>query len=108
MTDARIVLTTFDDMEQAKQFARRIVEQRLAACVNLIENAHSTYRWQGEVETSGEILVVIKTAVERIDALKQAIPRLHPYQLPELVVLEISDGSDAYLSWLLAASRGPE
>lgn len=108
MTDARILLITFDDLEQAKKFARELVEQRLAACVNLIENVHSTYRWQGEVEASGEILAIVKTAADRIETLKQAVSRLHPYQLPEIVVLEISDGSDAYLSWLLAASREPE
>ncbi|HWF66102.1 MAG TPA: divalent-cation tolerance protein CutA [Acidobacteriaceae bacterium] len=102
MTDARILLTTFDDLEQAKQFARQLVEQRLAACVNLIENVHSTYRWQGKVEAASEILAIIKTTADRIETLKQAIARLHPYQLPELLVLTVSDGSETYLSWLFS------
>lgn len=105
MTDARIVLTTFDDLEQAKQFARKLVEERVAACVNLIENVHSIYRWQGKIESVGEILAVIKTATSRIDALKQAISQSHPYQLPEFLVLDISDGSKPYLSWLVAEAK---
>ncbi len=105
MTDARIVLTTLDDLERAKELARQLVESRLAACVNLIERVHSIYRWQGEVETADEALLIIKTAEERIPALKEAILRLHPYQTPEFVVLQVSDGSDAYLEWLLTASR---
>jgi len=100
MTDARIVLTTFDDLEQAKEFARHVVEEGLGACVNLVENVHSIYRWQGKIESAGEILLVIKTAANRIDALKQTISQIHPYQLPECIVLEISDGSKNYLAWL--------
>jgi periplasmic divalent cation tolerance protein len=105
MTDACIVLTTLDDLESAKQMARRLVEMRLAACVNIVERIHSVYRWQGEIESADEILLMIKTAVPRIPALKEEIVQLHPYQLPEIVVLKLADGSEPYLSWLLAASQ---
>ena len=103
MTDARIVLTTIDDLDKAKQLAWQLVELRLAACVNIIERVHSIYRWQDKVENADELLLIIKTSAERIPELKKAIAQLHPYQLPELIVLDITDGSDEYLSWLLAA-----
>lgn len=105
MTDARIVLTTLDDAEQAHQLATHLVELRLAACVNLVERVCSVYRWQGNVETADEVLLIIKTTVERVAALKEEVEKLHPYQLPEFVVLHVTDGSDPYLTWLLAASR---
>jgi periplasmic divalent cation tolerance protein len=99
-TDARIVLTTFDDPEKARQFARALMERRLAACVNLVENVRSIYRWQGKVQEAPEILLIIKTVEARIEPLRQAFTELHPYELPELVVLEIADGSPEYLGWL--------
>ena len=105
MTNARIVVTTLNDINLAKQLAIRLVELRLAACVNLVERVHSIYRWQGEVESSDEVLLIIKTAAERVSALKDTIAQLHPYQVPELLVLEVADGSDKYLEWLLAESR---
>lgn len=104
MTDARVVLTTLDDLEKAKRLGRELVQLRLAACVNLIERVHSIYRWQGVVETADEALLIIKTSAQCIPALKEGIARLHPYEIPELVVLDITDGSEEYLAWLLAAS----
>ena len=108
MTDARIALTTFDSLDQAKHFSRYIVERRFAACVNLVENVHSVYRWKEKVESVPEILAIIKTTVERIDTLKDALTVLHPYQVPEFIVLEIEEGGTSYLSWLLSASRDLE
>ncbi len=105
MTDARIVLTTLENAEQANLLARQLVEMRLAACVNLIPRVQSVYRWQGKVETAEEVLLVIKTSVERIPALKATLGQLHPYELPEFVVLHVTDGTDPYLAWLLAASQ---
>ena len=104
MTDARIVLTTLDDMENAKRLARELVEQRLAACVNLVERVHSLYRWKDKVESADEILLIVKTSAERIPALRAAMERLHPYELPEFLILEASGGSEPYLAWLLEAS----
>ena len=104
MTDARVVLTTMDELEKAKQMARELVELRLAACVNLIERVHSIYRWEDGVETANEVLLMIKTSADRVPALKEAVARLHSYQVPEVIVLEISDGSAEYLAWLGSAS----
>ncbi len=105
MTDARIVLTTLDDIDRADQLARTLVESRLAACVNRIEPVHSVYRWQDGLETSEEVLLIIKTSVERIPALKETIQQLHPYEIPEFIVLPVTDGTAPYLDWLLASSR---
>ena len=105
VTDARIVVTTLDDLDRAKQLARRLVELRLAACVNLVEHVHSVYRWQRKVEDADEVLLIIKTSVERIPALKETVVQLHSYEVPEFIVLPVIDGSEAYLAWLLAASR---
>lgn len=107
ITEARILLTTVDDAAIAKQLARQLVEMRLAACVNQIERVHSTYRWEGKIEEADEILLIVKTAAERIPAVKEAIARLHPYQVPEILVLPVEDGSDSYLAWLLEAIREP-
>ncbi len=105
MTDARIVMTTLNDLELARQLATRLVKLRLAACVNIVERIHSIYRWEGKVESADEVLLMIKTAAERVPALKVIIAQIHPYEVPELIVLEAADGSDEYLTWLLAASR---
>jgi periplasmic divalent cation tolerance protein len=105
MINACILLTTLDDMERAKQLGRQLVELHLAACVNMVERVHSIYRWQGNVETTDEVLLIIKTAVERVPALKEKIVQLHPYEVPEIVVLQIADSNDPYLAWLLAASQ---
>ncbi len=99
------MLTTLENTEQANHLARQLVEMRLAACVNLIPRVQSIYRWQGKVETTDEILLIIKTTVERVPSLKTTIEQLHPYELPEFVVLHVTDGSAPYLAWLLAASR---
>lgn len=105
MTDARLALTTITGTEPARNLARQLVELHLAACVNIVDGVHSIYRWQGAVESAEELLLMIKTSATRLPALKEAIARLHPYDLPELIVLEIGDGSDEYLTWLLAASE---
>ncbi len=106
MTEARIVLTTVDSPEKARALAYTLVERRLAACVNIIEQVHSVYRWQGAVETSDEWLLVIKTVAGQVEALDTAVRELHPYQLPEFVVLPIESSTPEYLRWI-AASTSP-
>jgi len=100
MTEARIVLTTASSPEEARGIARALVERRLAACVNIVPGIESVYRWQGKVETAAECLLVIKTQVGLFDRLRDAIGELHSYDLPECVMLEISAGSEKYLSWI--------
>jgi periplasmic divalent cation tolerance protein len=98
----RIVLTTAGSDEQADAIARALVERRLAACVNVV-TACSVYRWKGEVTRDQEKLLVIKTTVDRVEALRQAVHELHSYELPELVTLSIDGGDPAYLAWLAAS-----
>lgn len=100
MTDARIVLTTAGSLEEAEHLARAIVERSLAACINIIPQIQSVYRWQGKVEQATECLLVIKTSISLFEPLRDAIKQLHSYELPECVMLEISDGSRPYLDWI--------
>ena len=100
MTDKRIVLTTAGSEEEARKIARHLVEKRLAACVNIIPQIESIYRWQGKVESAREWLLLVKTTQESFPAVRDAIRELHSYELPECVVLNIDDGSSDYLQWL--------
>lgn len=102
---ARIVLTAIDSPDLAKRIAEALVERRLAACVNLIPNLTSIYRWQGAIETAVEILLVIKTSTEQLPALEAALQELHTYEVPEFLVLPIESGSRSYLEWLHGALR---
>jgi periplasmic divalent cation tolerance protein len=100
VTDKRIVLTTTGSEDEARKIARHLVENRLAACVNLIPRVESIYRWQGKVESATEWLLLIKTTVDRFPEVRDAIGELHSYEVPECVVLPIEDGSETYLQWL--------
>ncbi|MEO7326078.1 MAG: divalent-cation tolerance protein CutA [Dokdonella sp.] len=88
------------DAETATRIARQLVEERLAACVHAIPGISSTYRWKGELHTDTEVLLLIKTTHARFDALKSRLPDLHPYDLPELIALDVVDGVDSYLDWV--------
>jgi len=99
MTDCVLVLTTFP-VDGADALAIALVEERLAACVNVLEPMRSIYRWKGRVETSVERQVIIKTAAAKVAALEVRVRELHPYDLPEFIVLGIDSGSHAYLAWL--------
>jgi periplasmic divalent cation tolerance protein len=100
MTDKRIVLTTAGSAEEAQKIARHIVEQRLAACVNIVPKIESVYRWQGKVESSAEWLLLIKTTVEKFPNVRTAIRELHSYDLPECIAIAVEDGSEEYLDWI--------
>jgi periplasmic divalent cation tolerance protein len=100
MTDKRIVLTTSGSQEEADKIARHLVEHRLAACVNVIPQIKSVYRWQGKVESAQEWLLLVKTTAERVAQVRDAIRELHSYELPECIAVAIEDGSAAYLSWI--------
>ena len=100
MSGRVVALSTVGSAEEAVRLARALVERRLAACVNVVPGVVSHYRWQGELQRDEERLLVIKTRAERIEALRDALRELHPYELPELVAFEISAGSPEYLKWL--------
>jgi periplasmic divalent cation tolerance protein len=100
---ARIVLTTTDSAESANRIAHELVERRLAACVNIIPNLTSIYRWKGAVESASETLLLIKTSSASLPALEAALRELHSYDVPEFVVLAVESGSRLYLEWLHAS-----
>ena len=100
MTDKRIVLTTAGTKEEAQKIARAMVETRLAACVNIVGPIESIYRWQRKVETSTEYLLLIKTTAKAFARVRDAIKKLHSYDLPECVELTVTAGSADYLKWL--------
>ncbi len=100
MTDKIVVLTACDSEAQAKAIARRLVEQRLAACVNIVPGATSVYWWQEKMEESTECLLLIKSSRGLFEKLRDEITRLHAYQIPECIALPIADGSQPYLAWL--------
>lgn len=98
-----LVLTTVGASFDPQPVATRLVEQRLAACVNVVPQIHSVYRWEGKIEQEAEQLLLIKTVEERLNELKRELFSLHPYQVPEFVVIRIDDLSDAYRGWLLSS-----
>ena len=100
MTDKRIVLCTAGSEGEARKIAHHLVEHRLAACVNIVPQIESVYRWQGKIESSREWLLLIKTSAERFAAVSDAIRELHSYDLPECIAVNIEDGSPEYLQWL--------
>jgi periplasmic divalent cation tolerance protein len=99
-TDFVIVLTTFPFDRDADQFARTLVEEHLAACVNVLPPMRSTYLWQGVLEQAEERQVVMKTRANRVAALERRLRELHPYEVPEFLVLPILEGSRDYLAWI--------
>ena len=100
MTDKRLVLTTCGSFEEARSIAHALVERQVAACVNIVSQIESIYRWEGKVETATEWLLVIKTTANAFERLRQALSELHSYELPECVEIAIEDGSAAYLEWI--------
>ena len=100
-----LVLTTWPVAGDADAFARTLVEERLAACVSVLPPMQSTYRWQGTVETATERQVLIKTKAALVAALEARVLELHPYEVPEFLVLSLDAGSPAYLSWLSESVR---
>ncbi|MGH9586389.1 MAG: divalent-cation tolerance protein CutA [Acidobacteriaceae bacterium] len=88
-------------LDEAQRIARELVVRRLAACVNIIPNLTSVYRWQGKIEQADEALLLIKTTESRLPALEAAIRELHSYEVPEFLVLSVESGSRPYLAWLL-------
>jgi periplasmic divalent cation tolerance protein len=103
--DFVIVLTTFPVDRDADQFGKTLVEEHLAACVNVLPPMTSIYSWKGSIEKSDERQVVIKTSSVRVRELETRIKALHPYDVPEFVVIPILEGSHDYLSWVSENTR---
>jgi len=102
-----VVLTTLPADVDSVAFARSIIDERLAACVNLLARMESVYRWEEGIEQETERQLIMKTSRERVVALWERVRDLHPYDVPEFVVLPIIDGNDAYLRWVADATALP-
>ncbi len=100
MTDKIIVLTTCASAEEAERIVRQLLERRLAACVNILAGVRSLYRWHGAIEEAAESLLIIKSQQGLWEELRAEIQRLHSYEVPEILLLPIDDGSPDYLNWL--------
>lgn len=96
----QIVLTTCPDQESADRLAGHLVETRLAACVNVVPGIRSVYRWKGAVVKDNELLLVIKSRADRFALLRETILRNHPYELPEVIAVSLSDAHLPYLDWI--------
>ncbi len=103
MTDALVVITTTETKEDAERLAHLLVESELAACVQVLPQITSVYRWQGKVEQAGETLLLIKTNRQTYLRLEAAIQENHKYQTPEIIALPVEAGADDYLRWLSAS-----
>jgi periplasmic divalent cation tolerance protein len=100
MTDKIMIISTCGSAEEASKIAYHLIDKKLAACVNISAPVRSIYRWQGKVEESPEVLMLVKTRRDLLDAVRKALEGMHSYQLPEVIALPIVDGSEAYLLWL--------
>jgi periplasmic divalent cation tolerance protein len=98
--EALVVFTTFPDVETARRIVRSLVEERLAACGNLVPGVESIYTWKGAVETNGEVFAVLKTESARYQELEARLRALHPYEVPECIALRVADGLPDYLRWI--------
>ena len=104
-TNVRVVLTTAPDAEAGAVIARALVEERLAACVNVIPGVRSIYRWEDEVQDDSEVVLIIKSRADRCEALAARIKDLHSYDVPEVLVLPAVGGSARYLAWIETEAR---
>lgn len=102
-----VVLLTSGSREEAERLASSLVEERLAACVNLVPGLSSTYWWEGEVERAEEVLLVIKTHQDLLDSLVERVKALHSYTIPEVIALPILGGNEDYLRWVAEVLRTP-
>ncbi|RJF99721.1 divalent-cation tolerance protein CutA [Noviherbaspirillum saxi] len=100
-----LVLTNVPDHATAQAVARNVLEQKLAACVNILPGVRSVYRWQGDIEEAEEITVLIKSTTARYPELQDAIKTIHPYDVPEIIAMSISAGLPAYLNWIATETK---
>jgi periplasmic divalent cation tolerance protein len=96
-----LAISTFPDADTASCVAQTLVEEKFAACANLIPAVHSIYRWKEKIETAGEVMVFFKTIQNRQAAFEEKLRSLHPYEVPELIFVKIDNGSPDYLRWVI-------
>lgn len=100
MTEARVVLTTTGNRDEAEKIANALVEAEIAACVNIVGTIRSVYRWEGKVENAEEFLLIVKTWGDAYERVEETIKELHSYDLPECIALRVERGSEHYLEWV--------
>lgn len=100
MEETRVVLLTAPDLETAEGIVETLVEEGVIACGNILPGLTSIYRWQGKVEKSSEVQVIMKTTSEEVQRLLDRVPELHPYDVPEVLIIPVESGLQAYLSWV--------
>ena len=100
MTDKKLVLTACSSIEEARKIAHSLVERQFAACVNIVSQVESVYRWEGKVETASEFLLLIKTTEGAFEQVRDTLIELHSYEIPECIKIGIEDGSTDYLRWI--------
>lgn len=105
---ALLIVTNLPDADSARALANELIGLRLAACVNILAPCVSVYRWQGEMEAATEVPLLIKTTPARYPALEAAIRARHPYELPEIVAVPVTQGLPGYLDWLVAGTTGDD
>lgn len=106
-TDVILVLVTAPNADTAATLARTLVEEGLAACGNLVPGLRSIYRWEGKVQDEAEVLLLLKTRAALFEPLRARIVTLHPYQVPEVLRVDIAEGHAPYLAWILDSTRAP-
>jgi periplasmic divalent cation tolerance protein len=97
-----VALTTAPSAEVAERIGRSLVEERLAACANVLPGITSIFRWKGSIEREGEVLVILKTTAGEVEALERRVAELHPYEVPEVIALPVEAGHAPYLDWVRA------
>jgi len=100
-----VVLVTAPDLAAAARLGRSLVEEGLAACVNLVPGVRSIYRWQDEIHDDPEVLLIVKTRASLVETLASRVRALHPYELPEVLALPVAGGSEPYLAWVRGAAE---
>lgn len=104
MRPARVVLTTAPNARTARRLARTLVGERLCACVSIVPGVWSIYQWAGKVQEARELLLVVKTTRAKLPSLKRRLVALHPYEVPELLALQVADGLAPYLEWVASVT----
>ncbi|QRX84898.1 divalent-cation tolerance protein CutA [Glaciimonas sp. PAMC28666] len=105
MPEVILIMTTMPNLADADALAQQLVERKLAACVNILPGVRSVYLWQGVLERSDEVAMMIKTTTERYSELEEFIRSVHPYALPEIIAIPLAGGLPAYLEWIGAATQ---
>jgi len=106
MSNVRILLSTVESAQVAEDIASKLVEEYLAACVNILPGVTSYYRWEGEIQHEQEFMLILKTSTDRLHDLMDRLKTLHPYEVPEILSIPVEEGDQNYLNWVAAQTEG--